>query len=83
MANLDLLKELLDKETTAEARMEKLVLKKHEFEDMFTAAHVSDFSLGKLELPQISEDSVDLRRSTSRPKFRECLISSVPTRGQT
>lgn len=48
IAKNDLFKEILDKETTTEVEMEKIVVKKSEFENRFVAVQVSDLSLGKL-----------------------------------
>ncbi|KAG2275943.1 hypothetical protein Bca52824_058498 [Brassica carinata] len=56
MANIDLLKEILNNNLLASDELLRLRAKEVELGSELDMMTVSDFSVGKLDLPQISED---------------------------
>ena len=56
MANIDLLKEILNNNLLALDELSRLQTKEVELGSELDVMAVSDFSVGKLDLPQISED---------------------------
>ncbi|CAA7024872.1 unnamed protein product [Microthlaspi erraticum] len=70
LANIELLQSLMDGTVVAEDELRKLKEDEGGFTEAFEAAQVSDFSIGKLDLPAVSEDSVvrmDVGPSTNAP----------------
>nr|VDD35645.1 unnamed protein product [Brassica oleracea] len=83
VANIDLLNELKDGGLTVDAELARLKEMGKDYEVLVTLAAVSDWSISELDLPQVSEDSVDQAGGSSvpdgvcsnmasrRPTFRE------------
>ncbi|KAG2282915.1 hypothetical protein Bca52824_054135 [Brassica carinata] len=59
VANIDLLNELKDGGLTVDAELTRLKEMEKDCEGLVTLAAVSDWSISELDLPQVSEDSVD------------------------
>ncbi|KAF2605290.1 hypothetical protein F2Q70_00026431 [Brassica cretica] len=67
VANIDLLDELKDGGLTMDAELARLKEMEKDCEGLVTLAAVSDWSISELDLPQVSEDSVDQARGSSVP----------------
>ncbi|KAF3524670.1 hypothetical protein F2Q69_00048828 [Brassica cretica] len=66
-ANIDLLNELKDRGLTVDAELARLKDVERDCEDLVTSDAVPDWSISELDLPQISEDSVDQIGGSSVP----------------
>ena len=66
-ANIDLLNELKDGGLTVDAELARLKEVERDCEDFVASAAVPDWSISELDLPQISEDSVDQIGGSSVP----------------
>ena len=66
-ANIDLLNELKDGGLTVDAELARLKEVERDCEDLVTSDAVLDWSISELDLPQISEDSVDQIGGSSVP----------------
>ncbi|KAF2563857.1 hypothetical protein F2Q70_00016423 [Brassica cretica] len=66
-ANIDLLNELKDGALTVDAELARLKEMEGDCEDLVASAAVPDWSISELDLPQISEDSVDQVGGSSVP----------------
>ena len=67
VANIDLLNELKDGGLTVDAELARLKEMEKDCEGLVTLATVSDWSISKLDLPQVSKDSVDQAEGSSVP----------------
>ncbi|KAF2551408.1 hypothetical protein F2Q68_00034013 [Brassica cretica] len=67
VANIDLLNELKDGGLTVDAELARLKEMEKDCEVLVTLAAVSDWSISELDLPQVSEDSVDQAGGSSVP----------------
>ncbi|KAF3528906.1 hypothetical protein DY000_02039982 [Brassica cretica] len=67
VANIDLLNELKDGGLTVDAELARLKEMERDCEGLVTLATVSDWSISKLDLPQVSKDSVDQAEGSSVP----------------
>uniref|UniRef100_A0A1J3EYN8 Uncharacterized protein n=1 Tax=Noccaea caerulescens TaxID=107243 RepID=A0A1J3EYN8_NOCCA len=78
-ANLELIKDVMAGNSTLENELPKWEQKHKEFENVFDAIEFSDFSLGKLDMPQLSEDSVfmEVDRMTQVPAGIDQFGSNV------
>ncbi|KAF2547634.1 hypothetical protein F2Q70_00023088 [Brassica cretica] len=65
--NIDLLNELKDAGLTVDAELARLKEMEGDCEDLVASAAVPDRSISELDLPQISEDSVDQIGGSSLP----------------
>ncbi|KAF3569964.1 hypothetical protein F2Q69_00060452 [Brassica cretica] len=59
IANIDLLKEVKDGGLTVDAELARLKEMEGDCEDLVASAAVPDWSISELDLPQVSDDSVD------------------------
>ena len=66
-ANIDLLNELKDGGLTVDAELARLKEMEGDCEDLVASAAAPDWSISELNLPQISEDSVDQIGGSSLP----------------
>ncbi|KAF2566278.1 hypothetical protein F2Q70_00026428 [Brassica cretica] len=64
VANIDLINELKDGGLTVDAELARLKDMEKHYEDLVTLAAVPDWSISELDLPQVSEDSVDQARGS-------------------
>ncbi|KAF3539426.1 hypothetical protein F2Q69_00023559 [Brassica cretica] len=67
IANIDLLNELKDGDLTVYAELARLKEMEGDCEDLVASAAVSDWSISELDLPQVSDDSVDQVEGSSVP----------------
>ena len=67
IANIDLLNELKDGGLTVDAELARLKEMEGDCEDLVASAAVSDWSISELDLPQVSDDSVDQVGGSSVP----------------
>ncbi|KAF3547945.1 hypothetical protein DY000_02010021 [Brassica cretica] len=66
-ANIDLLTELKDGGLTVDAELARLKGMEGDCEDLVASAPVPDWSISELDLPQVSDDSVDQVGGSSVP----------------
>ncbi|KAF3500591.1 hypothetical protein F2Q69_00042595 [Brassica cretica] len=59
IANIDLLNELKDVDLTVDAELARLKEMEGDCEDLVASDAMSDWSISELDLPQVSDDSVD------------------------
>ena len=71
VANIDLFNELKDGGLTVDAELARLKDMEKHYEDLVTLAAVPDWSISELDLPQVSEDSVDQARGSSVPDITD------------
>ena len=67
IANIDLLNELKDGGLTVDAELARLKEMEGDCEDLVASATVPDWSISELDLPQVSDDSVDQGGGSSVP----------------
>ena len=66
-ANIDLLNELKDGGLTVDTELARLKEMEGDCKDLVASAAVPDWSISELDIPQISEDSVDQIGGSSVP----------------
>ncbi|KAF3606136.1 hypothetical protein DY000_02049204 [Brassica cretica] len=74
-ANIDLLTELKDGGLTVDAELARLKGMEGDCEDLVASAPVPDWSISELDLPQVSDDSVDQVGGSSVPDDYDCPIT--------
>ena len=67
IANIDLLNELKDGGLTVDAELARLKEMEGDCEDLVASVTMPDWSISELDLPQVSDDSVDQVGGSSVP----------------
>ncbi|KAG2292641.1 hypothetical protein Bca52824_039310 [Brassica carinata] len=67
IANIDLLNELKNGYLTVDAELARLKEMEGDCEDLVASAAMSDWSISELDLPQVSDDSLDQVGGSSVP----------------